>query len=264
MHFLTIVIGDEPEEQLEGYQENNSGNYPEGTDLQNYVEFFDVEEGYREHYKIGVFAGEHEKKEHPERYLRPIREVFLSFEDYMAEVYGERDPKSGRYGDWWNPNSQFDWYQFGGRWTGHLILKPGRAGRVGTPGVFTPPAGPGRADQARKGDIDFQGMERECFEDLMRDWDRLEERGKSSDPRERRNHDIPAHCLTREEFEQYARQRARHWAPSAVVHRGEWFGPWWVSDEPTAAAAEKWDAWFSSLLASAPDDTLLTVVDCHA
>jgi hypothetical protein len=68
---------------------------------------------------------------------------------------------------------------------------------------------------------------------------------------------------TREQLLDYARRRSAHDAPAAVVVDGEWFGPWWVEQGPTEEAADRWDAWFAALLASLPEDTLLTVVDCH-
>jgi hypothetical protein len=171
MHFLTIVIGDDPEEQLERCQEN------------------------------------------------------------------------------------FDWYQFGGRWRGHLILKPGRSGRDLWFGVPTTPAHgwaaptlgrvrAGRAGQAAKGDVDFTAMAAKKFADLMSDWDMLEERGAVSDAEERQRFYIPESCRTWGQFEAYARRHAQHCAPSAVVHGGKWFGPWWLSDEPMDIAAEKWDDWY--------------------
>jgi hypothetical protein len=58
-----------------------------------------------------------------------------------------------------NPNSHWDWYQVGGRWTGFFKLKEGADGDVGSPSlVSTRRAEAGSADQARKGDIDFEGM----------------------------------------------------------------------------------------------------------
>ena len=44
---------------------------------------------------------------------------------------------------------------------------------------------------------------------------------------------------------------------------GEWFGPWWAEEGRTEEAAGRWHAWYEALLASLPDDALLTVVDCH-
>ena len=263
MHILTIVIGEDPAEQLKPYQEYFSCDYPEGSPVVPYLEFFDEEDEYRASYETGVFDGEHERRCHPERFGKPIREVFPRFEDYMEEVHGARDARTGRYGSWVNPQGHFDWYQLGGRWTGHLILNPGRSGRLGSPGAFFRPVRPGRADQARMGDIDFPAMVREDYSNLMAVWDELARRGTISDPRTRRNHDIPDSCETREHYEAYAARRSAHCAPPVVVYRGEWFGPWWRSDEPTESAAEKWDAWYSGILAGLPDDTLLTVIDCH-
>lgn len=57
-----------------------------------------------------------------------------------------------------NPNSHWDWYQVGGRWSGLLKLKPGASGVTGDGGVFGNRAAPGHADSVRKGDIDFDGM----------------------------------------------------------------------------------------------------------
>lgn len=58
----------------------------------------------------------------------------------------------------YNPNSRWDWYSLGGRWTGFFTLKAGAGGSTGRPGLWTPPASSGKADQARKGDIDWQAM----------------------------------------------------------------------------------------------------------
>src|SRR5207302_236175 len=119
MHLLVMVIGEAPEEQLEPFQENNFG-----TCAEEYLEFHDVEDESREHYRTGVFDYPGAKANDPERHGKPLREVFPTFEDYMEEFHGPRDEKTGRYGEWFNPNSQYDWYQLGGRFTGHLVLRP--------------------------------------------------------------------------------------------------------------------------------------------
>ena len=48
----------------------------------------------------------------------------------MKEWCGQenRDPKTGRYGYWRNPNAKWDWYSTGGRWAGHFLIKPEFAG----------------------------------------------------------------------------------------------------------------------------------------
>ena len=133
----------------------------------------------------------------------------------MDEFHGPRDKKTGRYGEWFNPNSQYDWYQLGGRFTGHLVLKPGRKGLLGSPGVCTAPAGPGRADQARKGDIDFAAMSRERFARFLEAWSELKRTGKTLDRHAKWDHGIPETVTTREE----SRRIRRGSVPSATHPR---------------------------------------------
>jgi hypothetical protein len=59
-----------------------------------------------------------------------------------------------------NPEAQWDWYQIGGRWNGFFKMKPeaANAGVQGTPSWGSEPTEPGHADQARKGEIDIEGM----------------------------------------------------------------------------------------------------------
>jgi hypothetical protein len=258
MHFLTMVIGEEPEEQLEPFQENNLGTCPE-----QYLEFHDVEEESREHYRMGVFDYPGAKANDPQANGKPLREVFPTFEDYMEEFHGPRDEETGRYGEWINPKSRYDWYQLGGRFTGHLILKPGRKGLLGSLGVRTTPAGRGRADQARKGDIDFAAMSRERYASYLAAWSELKRTGKTLDRHAKWNYHIPETVTTRKHLVAYARNRSIRNAPAAMVVDGEWFGPWWVTEGMTEEGAARWDGGCGTLLASLREETLLTVIDCH-
>jgi hypothetical protein len=117
-----------------------------------------------------------------------------SFRDYVADYYGMEVLKPGQEPDLakthkfgWvrvdaagsayevidrtNPRKKWDWYLIGGRWTGFFQLKTGHAGEVGRPGVMTPPAGAGRADQAFKGSIDFAAMRDEKGNAAGAEWD---------------------------------------------------------------------------------------------
>jgi hypothetical protein len=258
MHFLVIVFGDDVDAQLEPFQEGGRDVCP-----QEYLVFEDVEDESRAHYLTGVFDGPLALRQRPEDYGKPLREVFPSFDDYMLAVHGERDEVTGRYGDWYNPHAQYDWYEVGGRFTGHLALKTGRGGPAGRPGDDDVPGRPKRADEAVKGDIDFEVMSREGCQKFVPAWFELERTGQTSDRSEKWDHDIPETITTREERVEYARSRSGFTAPDAVVVNGEWFGPWWVPVGPTVEAAARWEDWYASLLASLPEDTLLTVIDCH-
>lgn len=120
-------------------------------------------------------------------------------------------------------NPKYDWWVIGGRWRGFFKLKRGAEGKLGEPGVFDNPPFLD-ADQAPKGDIDFQAT-----------------RGAY------------AKCGTR--FCTHAVLKDGIW-----YQQGEmcWFGV--VADEKDPAA---WQEEFDKLLAGVPDDALLTVVDCH-
>lgn len=199
-----------------------------------------------------------------------------------------------------NPNKKWDWYQLGGRWTGFFKMKPGYVGSTGSPGLMTPAAEAGRADQARKRDIDFDGMRDEAEQKARDKFRRFfgligdapfpqtfatlrEEHGKDVEAARKAYWAQPAIERIKdddefrwandvaEEFrctEAVYAQRARDGAVVcfALVKDSQWFERgtmgWWacVSDEKDKS---EWNREFSKLLDSVPDDTLLSVYDCH-
>lgn len=78
-----------------------------------------------------------------------------------------------------NPNAHWDWYSVGGRWTGFFVLKPGKTGELGTPGVFNNVARPGTADVLTIGDIDFEKMRDTAAAEAAEAWDKV--RGAAGD-----------------------------------------------------------------------------------
>jgi hypothetical protein len=195
-HYPILIIGDDIDVQLEPFFEGGPLEEPEP-----WHEFFDVEDEFRWHYEEGIFDGPFERREFPEKCGKPNREAFASFDLYMEAVYGPRDEITGRYGDWWNPSGQFDWYEVGGRWSDYLVLKPRDATAA--------PAEAETADEVLKKDLDVEATFR------------------------------PGSM------------------PRAILRDGEWID-----------AAEKdpaeWRAEILALIASLDDETLLTIVDCHA
>ncbi len=198
-----------------------------------------------------------------------------------------------------NPNSKWDWYSIGGRWTGYFELKPGRSGTVGRPGVFGDLAEAGHVDQAHKGDINFAGMiGKHTVEQLTKyqefhqildgrtlpSWKEIQERHEDIDAARAEynsnpvikdlvasetfkwsfGNDYESLIVPRDEFCQRAAESAI--TTFAVIKDGQWYQRgemgWWacVSDEKDA---DSWNHEFSQLLAGLPDDTLLTLVDCH-
>ena len=149
-HFTVLVIGNEPEEQLKPFQENNCDDCPE-----EYLEFNDTTQEHKESYAKDFtevveypdgamvstyddrfknpnynFMGGRNKETNPEYiYLYPVIEVpvnvlYKTFEEYMTDYCGERFHKDqNAWGYWENPNAKWDWHQLGGRWCGFFKLK---------------------------------------------------------------------------------------------------------------------------------------------
>lgn len=219
-----------------------------------------------------------------------------------------------------NPNAKWDWYQVGGRWAGTFKLKNGATGEKGEQSWMQKAAGKeypdGKADQAYKGDIDFDGMRKEKEDEAAKEYDQLlrllgedtmpklkytwkevldGERFSNLEIDEKRaiyHAQSPLEQIdrisrsektskedkefltwlefpkfngkTREEFIKKAGQSAI--STFAVILDGKWYERgemgWWacVSNEKDQ---DEWDSEFEKLLNNVPDDTLLTIVDCH-
>ncbi len=143
-HFVVIVIGDNIEEQLAPFQENNMGDCPK-----EYLEFNDITDKERESYATGTTRGVRmpdgkilskydERFRDPDplaspRYVVPddceefdcpLTEAYSTFEIYMRD-YVELEPNDeGRYGYWENPNAKWDYWVLGGRWSGYFPVRP--------------------------------------------------------------------------------------------------------------------------------------------
>ncbi|MDT4836897.1 hypothetical protein FQZ97_706150 [compost metagenome] len=235
----------------------------------------------------------------------PCKELFPTFDAYMEDQGYEKDEEQGAFGYWENPNRKWDWYQVGGRWSGLLKLKEGVEGTLGKRSLLDRSedtrAADRRADQAKKGDVDWAGMRDEKGQKAgvqydkvhtiiagrpIPNWDEIRERhGKdkiqearaeywgnpifqdlraSEDEDVRWMDNVEDFNCTREVFVQAARDAAG--VTFAVLHEGKWYERgsmgWWgcVSDEKDT---KEWYRQFAELIDGLPDDTTLTVVDCH-
>lgn len=199
-----------------------------------------------------------------------------------------------------NPNAQWDWWVTGGRWSGFLKLKMGAIGELGEPGLMGSRAndGPGRADVAYKCDIDFDGMRDEAGRKAAEKWDRADlacagatwntwqhvrEVLHPGDIQAARDayHAQPAkqavekalngpfegidEFLTpRDEYIQQARDKAT--VAFAVVQNGEWIAKGkmgWFGMSNGEGDVNEWNRKINEMLDALPDDTTITVIDCH-
>ncbi len=260
-HFTVLVVGENPEQQLAPFQENNMGDCPK-----EYLQFFDVtDENFAEWQSetcdrlvlpsgdlVSPYKDEYANK-NLQRIEVPKSQAFPSFQQYMEDYCGYKVNAEGRYGYWENPNRKWDWYQLGGRWSNMFLLKDGS-----------------RSDQARKKDIDFAVMLENNKRNAETAYKKYQlELSLGNNPHPYFKYDIE-NVGTRDEpelesLEAYV-ERKTTIATFAVVYNGKWHEQgemgWWgvVFDEKDTGT---WDREFNALLESLPDETLLSNYDCH-
>lgn len=210
-HFCVLVFTKDPDvEQLKAalapFQENNMEDCPE-----QYLEFHpeDEEARRKEWFEVSIrqlqnqATGEtcspyDEQFRNPAGFLAspqyvvpegwveievPLSTVYSTFEQFMDDYHGlsQRDPRTGQYGYWENPNKKWDWWVLGGRWQGELRLRPDVDEEEihalqGEGSTFDRMEGraPTGWDAARHRDVDWAGMSRECYEQADAQWRRFE------------------------------------------------------------------------------------------
>lgn len=278
-HFTVLILGPDPEGQLEPFDEGlEAPEYQRELvseeDKEKFLNLYQNYDPARVYAKITEGEAERNKT--------------LSF-DELYNIYGDdwngnswRKNEEGEWGEFitYNPDSKWDWYQLGGRWTGFLKLKNGAEGEVGDFSlVSTTRADNGWCDQALKQDIDFEGMRDKSGNDAR---DRYNEvlivfggvipkvEIKWSDiaelNRETLGHffDVTDFDCTLEEYVQQARDNAI--STFAILKDGVWYERgkmgWWaiVSDEKEK---DVWNKEVSKLIDELSDDTLISLYDCH-
>lgn len=127
-HFSVMVVGEDIEGLMAPFQENNMGDCPE-----EFLEFIEEES----------FEEEWEKN----------KEEDQTKEEYALDMCYE--VVDGKYGYYSNPNSFWDYYTIGGRYSKSLVLKGNE----------------GYTDQAYKKDIDIEKMEADLFNEAINFYD---------------------------------------------------------------------------------------------
>lgn len=275
-HFTVMVIGDNPEQQLAPYDENIE-TVPRRKEISG-----DSIEQMAKYYGIDPTD------------LSSLCKHMRDWDGCAGVVEDDKLYKLSTY----NENSKWDWYQLGGRWSGYLKMKVSGTGEYGQQSWTNEgqPTDPLYADAALKKDIDFDGMRDEAeARDLAR-WEKAQAllAGKTFEPwkmvlarhgtnteaarteyhtQEGRialhaDHDFSWDCddvlRTRDEVIRHARRDAI--CAFALVKNGEWFERgemgWWacVNNEKNA---DVWAEKVEKLLDGLPDDTLISIYDCH-
>lgn len=273
-HFTVLVIGDNIKDQLQPYHEY------ECTGIKDqYVQFVLEDKA-----KL-MEEWEEEKESYP------------TFDEFVKEYHGYEFNSNGDVGRWTNPNSKWDWWVVGGRWTGFFKLKAGAQGAVGEPGLMTPRAELGYCDSALKKDIDFECSRNAAAQEAAEKWEQVNSAVKRSDNfktwqqvldgpgdidekrKEYRSQaeviafhslkdgffsSVEDYFIPKSVYVMAARNAAG--VTFAVVKDGQWYEKgemgWWgmVSG---AKDQEVWNQEYWNLIDGLPEDTLLSVVDCH-
>ena len=169
----------------------------------------------------------------------------------------------------YNPESKWDWYSIGGRWSGELIIKKSKRSKYD---------GRETVDEALKGDIDWAAMNRitkEEGEHARRFW-KYYVLGETYPGTKEEMEKEFGYCFYKPEYylERYKTiegylKSLNTWCLRAVLdddgelheagHMG-WFGCSSESDEEWI----KWEQeFYEKYIEPLPDDTMLTVIDCH-
>lgn len=283
-HFSVIVVGNNVEAQLAPYHEfectGENDQYVVDTDVTAEVQ------------KEGLdYYGLEEKQVRSESEVDRADKHKFGYAIVDAEGHLIKAVRRT------NPNKKWDWYEMGGRWTGFFKLKPGCKGETGRPGLLTSPAIAGTCDSARKGDIDLEGMRAEAEAEALALYDKAY--ALIGDQKWRSWHDVRSEYVNNidtardaynsqpavralkklDEFswdgpdgllvsrEEYgARARASATAPYAIVKNGQWQARGemgWFGMSNDDMSRFDWGRKVSEEIDALPDDTLLTIVDCH-
>ncbi len=282
-HFTVLVIGDNVDEQLEKYDEQlETPEYERGVVTQK--EINDFEEWYKEK---GV------------KYTS-IEDLYnKKGKDWNSNSWKLVD---GVWKEFSTYNPKWDWYVIGGRWTGFFKPKPGKSGELGESGAFGNKPDEGYVDTIRKGDLDIEFMRAEAMKKAEETWGTVDSVISSfkeyhSWEKVRENmfpgqidaardfyHDQPImkafktlqgkvvgymsniedYRVDKETFVNRAKNSAI--STFAIVKDGEWIekgSMGWFGMSSDKMTQDEWDNKFNSLIDELPDDTILTVVDCH-
>lgn len=277
-HFVVMVIGENIEQQLAPFDEN-----------------MEVPE-----YAVGEVS-EDDKRAVIEYYAKGHDKTFEEvYAKHGASWNGGRYRKDEN-GVWmeystYNPKAKWDWWTLGGRWSGMMKVKPGATDTVtGNPGVFDNEVG---IDQCRKKDLDLEAIRAEKraeaeeryskFRAVVKDhpwpeaWDtvlarygedRIEEarafyhaQSAIKALKEARMLFVSPEEYGQDQEAYVANQVADAFVPFALLMNGQWYEKgkmgWWAvvrdkKDQPV------WRDEFWKMFDALPDDTLISMVDCH-
>jgi hypothetical protein len=201
-----------------------------------------------------------------------------------------------------NPNKKWDWWVMGGRFSGHLSLKPGSTPTLGRRGLMGSHSDdhPLAADQAMVADVDLHTMREEARNRALKlwdevhetvtdlppieDWDQLRKSAPTIDAARKQYWEQPAVVALKERFpdswgldrqvdaakrarDEYGQREADNAITTfALVKEGQWIKRGemgWFACVSNEKDQADWSSEFNKMLDTLPSTAWLTVVDCH-
>lgn len=294
-HLLVLVVGDDIERQLQPYHDFDCT----GTN-DEYVQCIDITAEILARIDAGErlpgVLSDYGLKDHilaDEAHARIVGERAPDMRGYAVVQDGKLFKAVTRT----NPNHKWDWWVIGGRWSEFLITKPGADAELDgnlSSSCQEQPA----VNQARKGDIDMEVMRDKAGRQAAERWDTaasisrgegwmswkhvldVVHGGNVIAAREAYRAQPVIHAVAQALYTSYDQvdeylvprdqyieeERAFAMVPYAVVMNGEWLDKGLIEQLGVSEAAQIWQAWGTraiQILEALPDDTLITVVDCH-
>lgn len=242
-HFTCLVVGDDWEDQLAAFDED--------LVVASYRVDLDDDE-MKDLIKFGQQVGEvpHAYTDADVRSWMPA--YIGGFDHYYSLATGADTP---HYYTTANPNARWDWYVIGGRWRGYFKLKVGRNGLMGRSGTLDNPP-QFDADQCRVGDVDWGAMKMLLQNEALEHWNAFFDAET----------DIPRQIHVGESKGDFTRRYSRV-ATHALLQDGEWLEQslmgWWGIKMDEKVPEDRWEEEWLERVQSLPENTLITLVDCH-
>lgn len=190
----------------------------------------------------------------PERMKRSDEEIYQD----VISWYNENDvDEDGSVLSTYNPDSKWDWYEIGGRWQGMLMLKPGKTGERGNPGIGVKMTQ--HYDSAHANDVDFAKMRRDQIRHLV-PYAHALKNGYYSEKYMRQKYPTE---------QEYIQQNSGFSTYAVITPDGEWHAPgdmgWFAMSSETADERRMWeDDYYDRFIKPAITyNWRITIVDCH-
>lgn len=257
MHFTTLVIGDNIHEQLADFDEHNTVKVVVSKDEIVLRAKNELDIPKKEYYAYIANPKEFLKRNYSQEHLELITKVYKEkltwnydqlHQNYIRYYEADNINPDGSVNEYYSPNGRYDWYEVGGRWSGMLLLKPGAESGTRWPrGVYISDYNEKQDgyDSALVKDIDFNRMEEENKKRIREENKELKEEGKK---------------------QIIIKPRHYKFYTQAIVKDKEWLelnNNYLDSNEENILEIEEWVKKTENIIKSLPEDTRLTIVDCH-